>query len=93
MMVYIIEFYAYLPKISIHFFLHFDFRSDPDPEFFFSAESDPDPWKKMSDPHPWIIGLEKVHIICNKCVYFINSQRICALARKYHKATYKKLYI
>ena len=26
------------------FFLHFDFRSDPD---FFSAQSDPDPWKNV----------------------------------------------
>ena len=36
---YNIEFYPYLPKIWIYFFLHFDFRSDPesvpDPEFFF----------------------------------------------------------
>ena len=31
MMVYKIEFYAYLPKIKIYFFLHFDLRSDPDP--------------------------------------------------------------
>ena len=44
------------------FFLHFDFRSDPesepdpDPEFF-SAEPDPDPWKKMSDPHPCLLGV------------------------------------
>ena len=29
MMVYNTEFYAYLPKILIDFFLHFDFRSDP----------------------------------------------------------------
>ena len=29
MMVYNIEFYPYLPKISIYFLLHFDFRSDP----------------------------------------------------------------
>ena len=40
---YNIEFYAYLPKIYIYFFLHFDFRSDPD---FFFFVSDPDPWKK-----------------------------------------------
>ena len=33
-MVYDIEFYAYLPKMWIHFFLHFDLRSDPDPHFF-----------------------------------------------------------
>ena len=44
MMGYNIEFYPYLPKVYNDFFLHFDFRSDP--------ESDPDPWKKMSDPHP-----------------------------------------
>ena len=40
MMGYNIEFYPYLPKIQKYFFLHFDFRSDPesepDPEFFFS---------------------------------------------------------
>ena len=30
MMVYNIEFYAYLPKTLIYFFLYFDFRSDPD---------------------------------------------------------------
>ena len=35
-MVYKIEFYAYLPKI----FLHFELRSDPDPS------------KKMLDPRP-----------------------------------------
>ena len=35
MMGYNIEFYPYLPKILKYFFLHFDFRSDPDPEFFF----------------------------------------------------------
>ena len=33
------------------FFLYFDLRSDPesdlDPDFFFSAELDPDPWKKI----------------------------------------------
>ena len=39
-MVYKIEFYAYLPKILIYFFLHFDSKSDPDP----------DPWKKC-----WIL--------------------------------------
>ena len=39
--------------------LHFDIRSDPDSHFFsvgsglvFFSQSDPDPWKKMSDPHP-----------------------------------------
>ena len=36
MMGYNIEFYPYLPKILKYFFLYFDFRSDPDPEFFFS---------------------------------------------------------
>ena len=52
MMVYNIEFYAYLLKIEIYFFLQFDFRSgsESDPEYF---PAEPDPWKKMSDPHPW----------------------------------------
>ena len=38
MIVYNIEFYAYLTKILIYSFIHFDFRSDPesDPEFFSS---------------------------------------------------------
>ena len=35
----------------IFFSLHFAFRSDPEPDFFL-AEPDPDPWKKMLDPHP-----------------------------------------
>ena len=36
MIVYNIEYYAYLPKILIYSFLHFDLRSDPDtdPHFF-----------------------------------------------------------
>ena len=42
MMVYNIEFNAYLPKINISFFL-----------ISISAELDPNSWKKMSDPHPW----------------------------------------
>ena len=46
MMVYKIEFYAYLPKISIYFFLYFELRSDPDPDFLSSAKTDPDPGKK-----------------------------------------------
>ena len=55
MMAYKIEFYAYLPKILIYFFLHSDLRSDPHPHFFSS-------WirsrgKKMSDPHPWPKGV------------------------------------
>ena len=33
---------TYLKYKYILFDFHFDFRSD----------SDPDPWKKMSDPHP-----------------------------------------
>ena len=40
-------------KCKYIFFLSFDFRSDPDPDFF-QAEPDPDPWKKISDPHPCI---------------------------------------
>ena len=47
MMGYNIEFYPYLPKIEIYFFLHFGFRSDLEPE------PDPDPWKKIPDPHHW----------------------------------------
>ena len=52
MLVYKIEFYAYLLKIYKYIFFHFDLRSYPD---FFPAEPDPDPdsWKKMLDPHPW----------------------------------------
>ena len=48
---YNIEFYAYLPKIWIYIFLPFDLRSDPDP------------WKKMLDPHPCFII---------KCEYSMN---------------------
>ena len=57
MMGYNIEFYPYLPKIYIYFFLHFDFRSDPDldPEYFSSrAGSGSGSVEKMSDPHPWL---------------------------------------
>ena len=52
MMVYKIEFYAYLPKILIYFFLHLDLRN------FFPAEPDPDSWKKMSS------FLEIIKILC-----------------------------
>ena len=44
-MVHKIEFYAYLPEISIYLFLYFEVRSDPDPDFFFSSKPDPDPGK------------------------------------------------
>ena len=47
MIVYNVEFYTNLSKIQIYFFLNFDFRSDPDPEYF---PADPDPWIKMSEP-------------------------------------------
>ena len=56
MMVYDIEFYAYLPKIKIYYFLYFDFRSDPDS----------DPWKKMSDPHPWSKSINRKDIQARK---------------------------
>ena len=37
----------------VYFFLHFDLRTDPEPDQdFFPAEPDPDP-REMSDPHPW----------------------------------------
>ena len=70
-----IEFYAYLPKIWIYFFLHFDLRSNPDPDpHFFSnliririfSQLDPDPCKKMSDPHPWKF---QIHLISNRNAY------------------------
>ena len=47
MMVYKIEFYANIHKIKIFFFSLFRFKVGAG---FFSAE--PDPWKKMLDPHP-----------------------------------------
>ena len=55
MMVYKIEFYAYLPKIYICFHF-FKLRSDPEMiriRFFSSAEPDPDPnsRKNISDPN------------------------------------------
>ena len=40
----------YLKYKNIFFFVS-KFRLDPE---FFSAKPDPDPWKKMLDPHPWI---------------------------------------
>ena len=55
MMVYNIEFYAYLPKLGICF-SSFRFKVGSGVESgsgFFPAEPDPDPLKKMSDPHPW----------------------------------------
>ena len=51
-MVYISNFMPTYLKYKYIFFLPFDFRSetksDPDPDFFLQAESDPDsdPWKK-----------------------------------------------
>ena len=61
-MVYKIDFYAYLPKILIYFYLHFNLRSEPDLDFF-TAESDPDPFEKMSGPHP----CNKLRL--NACMY------------------------
>ena len=56
MMVYNIEFYAYLPKIWIYFFsISISGRIRSRIRNIFPAEPDPDPWKKMSDPHPWIL--------------------------------------
>ena len=51
MMVYDIEFYAYLPKKRIYFFF-ISIKGRIRIRIFF--QSDPDPWKKMSDPHPWL---------------------------------------
>ena len=48
MMVYNIEYYAYLPNI----YIYFDLRSVPDTDFFLAEpDPDPDPWKKMLDSH------------------------------------------
>ena len=53
MMVYNIEFYAYLPKIWIYFFfISISGRIWSRIRNIFPAEPDLDPWKKMSDPHP-----------------------------------------
>ena len=69
-MVYNIEVYGYLPKIWIHFFLHFDFRSDPepDPEYFFSWSGSVE---KMSDPHPWK-KYTHVKVQITFCLYGMN---------------------
>ena len=49
-MVYKIVFYAYLPKIR------FKVGSGVGSGFFFIAEPDPHPWKKIFDHHPWFWG-------------------------------------
>ena len=68
MMVYDIEFYAYLPKIQIYFFLHFDFRSDLESiRNILPAEPDPDPWKKMSDPQSSSLGQTAPFLVGQGC--------------------------
>ena len=47
---YKIEFYAYLPKMYIYFFLNLELGSDSD--YFSSTKPDPDPRKFLLDPHP-----------------------------------------
>ena len=49
MMVYKIEFYAYLPEMKIYFFF---ILIQGRIRIFFSAEPDPDPPKKMLESHP-----------------------------------------
>ena len=75
MIVYNIEYYAYLPKMLIYIFLHFDFRSDPD---LFAAVPDSDPWKQMSDPHPWLyyhqIMIQGLEISLNIILYEIDGK-------------------
>ena len=57
---YNIEFYAYLPKVWIYFFLHIALRSDPEldpaPDFFSQLTRIRFREKKMLDPYPWIIN-------------------------------------
>ena len=48
MMGYNIEFYPYLQYKYIFFLIFISGRIWN----FFSAEPDPDPWKKIPDPHP-----------------------------------------
>ena len=55
MMVYNIEFYAYLPKIFIYFFFFISISGRIRIRNIFPAEPAPDPWLKMSDPHPWFL--------------------------------------
>ena len=59
-MVYKIEFYAYLPKLYIYFLLHFESRSDPEPNpdpnlepVFFLQSSRIRIHEKILDSHPW----------------------------------------
>ena len=46
-----IEFMPTYLKYKLYFFLHFELRSDSDPDFF-SVEPDPEPRKTKLDPHP-----------------------------------------
>ena len=47
--------YTYYLNINIFFFLHFELRSDLEQDFFYSAVPDPEPRKKISDPHPCLV--------------------------------------
>ena len=55
MMGYNIEFYPYLPKKYIYIFFFISISGRIRIRSIFPAEADPDPWKKMSDPHPCML--------------------------------------
>ena len=59
MMVYNIEFYAYLPKRLKYKYIFLFISISGRIQNIFPAEPDLDPYplKKMSDPHPWLMVL------------------------------------
>ena len=65
MMVYKIECYAYLPNIQVYFF-PLQIRSDPEPDSNFSP-AEPDPRKKVVDPHPCLLRPSGPRLQVEKC--------------------------